>query len=87
MRAFRGMALNTLIRAHLSTKKQRPLVPESNQLVAIQLVGPTEVVNNMGDGFSGGRVPLIVSKLVVFNTATVLIFSSGDSQVHNCLHQ
>jgi len=60
---------------------------ESNQLFAIQFIGPTEAVNNMGDGLSGNRIALIASVLVVFNAAAVLVFSSGESQVHNCLHQ
>jgi hypothetical protein len=71
---FRFVCLVTegIIDIQLTNPGDRPA--EANQLFAIQFTGPTEVVNNMGDGLSGDRIALIGSRLAVFNVAAVLIF-------------
>ena len=57
-----------------------------DELVSIQLIGPAELVDHMGDGLAGDRVPHVVGELVVLDHCTVAVLSAGGSEIHGCLH-
>ena len=57
-------------------------VTQSHQLLPIQLIGSTEIVDDFGHGFSGFGMTLIVRQLVVLNTGTVFVFTFCGPQVH-----
>ena len=58
---------------------------ESHQFLAVEFIGTTEAVDDLGDGFSGDGIPLIMGELVVGDDGSVLIGSFGGAQVHDCL--
>ena len=62
-------------------------VAQPNQLVPVKLISTAEAVDDPRNRFSGIRVAFIMSELIVLDDAAVLVFSSGSSQIHDCLHQ
>ncbi len=55
---------------------------ETDQLLAVELVNPAEVVDDFGDGFAGIRMPLVMGELEVFDDRAVLIGALCDSSIH-----
>jgi hypothetical protein len=58
---------------------------KADKLVAFEIICPAEAVEDLGDGFSGDGIPLVMGELVVGDDGSVLIVSFGSAQVHNCL--
>ena len=52
---------------------------KADQLLSVQFIGPSEVVNNFGNWFPSIGMPLVVGQLVVFDDGAVLILSFGRS--------
>ena len=55
---------------------------KSSELLVIQLINSTEIVNDFGYRFTGYRVSLIVGQLVVLDKGAVFVFAFGDAQIH-----
>ena len=55
---------------------------KSSELLVIQLINSTEIVNDFGYRFTAYRVALIVGQLVVLDDGAVFVFAFGDAQVH-----
>ena len=62
-------------------------VAQPNQLVLIKFISAAEDVDGPRNRFSGIRVAFIVSELIILDHAAVLAFSSGGTQIHDCLQQ
>jgi hypothetical protein len=46
---------------------------QPDKILAIQLIGSSEVMYDSGNGFSGNRVSLVVSQLKILDGGTVLV--------------
>ena len=55
---------------------------KSSELLVIQLINSTKIVNDFGYRFTGYRVALVMGQLVVLDDGAVLVFTFGDAQVH-----
>ena len=55
---------------------------EPSQIIGIDLVGPTEVVDDLRHRMAALRVPNVLGKLVVADLAAVLVPALRDAQVH-----
>jgi len=52
---------------------------ETHQLLAVELVNSSEVVDDFGNGFASVRMPLVMGKLEVFDDRAVLVGALCDS--------
>ena len=55
---------------------------KSSELLVIQLIDSTEIVNDFRYRFARYRVALIVGQLVVLDDGAVFVFAFGDAQIH-----
>jgi len=55
---------------------------QPNELLAVQLIDSTEIVNDFGHRFTSYRVALIVGQLQVLDDGTVFVFAFGPAQIH-----
>jgi hypothetical protein len=58
---------------------------QPNELIAVEFIGSTKAVNDVSDGFAGYRVTFVMGELEVLGGGSILVFSAGCTQVHNCL--
>jgi hypothetical protein len=54
-------------------------VAQTYQTLAIQLIGPAEIMDNLGYRFIGLRMAEIMGQLIVFHHRAILILSFGSS--------
>jgi len=55
---------------------------ETDELVAFNILCPAEAVEDLGDGFSGDGIPLVMGELVVGDDGSVLIGSSYNNTTY-----
>ena len=69
----------------MQTAYSRNGLAESHEVITIQFVSPAEAMDDPSDGFSGNRMSLIVSQLVVLDVGAVFVSSASSSEINGCL--